>query len=130
MEELQVKIKWPYMLEKSFTTAWLKSLKAKGFYTDKISDGGIGIKKVDCYLRSDKSSYCCEIKIIAKDIFPVNRLRANQFASLRKWDDLWWKAIVCVYSKEYNKYKLIPFSLIKDIDKNDSIKLEFKANKD
>jgi len=126
MKELKVQINWPFQLESSFTTHWLKKLKEKWYYVDKVSDGWIWMKKVDSYIRTDKDSYCCEIKLIDKDIFPLNRLRHNQWASLRKWHELWWTAIVVVYSKTLNKYTIIPFDIIKDLDKNDSIKLSFK----
>jgi len=38
MKELLVRLNSKHTLEKKFTTAWLKELKDKGFYTDKISD--------------------------------------------------------------------------------------------
>jgi len=133
MKELQTILKWwPYKLESSFTTAWLKTLRNKGFYVDKISDGSIWTKKVDCYIATDKSFYICEIKVINKDVFPLSRLRPNQLKGLRLanvlWKKFWLKelAIVVVYSKELNKYKIIPFDVIKDVDVNDSIKLNFE----
>lgn len=126
MKELQTNIKWwPYKLESSFSTAWLKTLKDKGYYVDKISDWSIWTKVVDCYIRTSESSYCCEIKVIQKDIFQVSRLRPNQRKGLRLWMSLWGKAIVCVYSKELNKYKLIPFDVISDLDTDSSVKLKF-----
>jgi len=132
MKELQTQIKaWPFKLESGFTTAWLKTLRDKGFYVDKISDGSIGTKKVDCYIATNKSFYICEIKIINKDIFPLSRLRPNQLKGLRLANNLWKKfwlkdlAIVVVYSKKFNDYKIVPFDIIKDIDINDSLKLKF-----
>ena len=132
MKELQTQIKaWPFKLESGFTTAWLKTLRDKGFYVDKISDGSIGTKKVDCYIATNKAFYICEIKIIDKDIFPLSRLRPNQLKGLRLANDLWKKnwikdvSIVVVYSKTLNKYKIIPFDVIKNVDVNDSIKLNF-----
>lgn len=126
MKELQTNMKaWPFNLESGFTTKWLKTLKDKGFYVDKISDGSIWTKKVDVYIRTNKSSYCCEIKVIDNDIFQMSRLRPNQRNWLRLWMDLWWEAIVVVYSKKQNKYKIIPFSVIKDLNVDQSIKLKF-----
>lgn len=126
MQELNTTMKgWPYKLESSFTTAWLKTLKDKWFYVDKISDGSIWTKKVDCYIRTKKDTYCCEIKIIDNDIFPISRLRPNQRKGLRLWMELWWAAIVCVYSKNLNKYKIFNFDKIKNIDVEGSVKLKF-----
>jgi len=126
MKELLIEIKWKFILESSFTSHWLSRLRSKWFYCDKISDGSIWNKKVDCYIITNKWFYACEIKIITNDIFPLSRLRSNQWASLRKADEnLPWCAIVCVYSKNINKYKIIPFSIIDSINKNDSIKLDF-----
>lgn len=128
MKELQTNMKaWPFNLESGFTTKWLKTLKDKGFYVDKISDGSIWTKKVDVYIRTNKSSYCCEIKVIDNDIFQMSRLRPNQRNWLRLWMDLWWEAIVVVYSKKQNKYKIIPFSVIKDLNVDQSIKLKFNT---
>ena len=126
MKELQteLKLKW-VRLESGFTTRWLKSLKDKGFYVDKISDWSIWTKVVDCYIRTNISSYCCEIKVIDKDIFQVSRLRPNQRKGLRTWTNLWWKAIVCVYSKVFNQYKIIPFEVLADLDTDSSVKLKF-----
>ncbi len=126
MKELNTIMKgWPYKLESSFTTAWLKTLKDKWFYVDKISDGSIGTKKVDCYIRTTEDTYCCEIKIIDNDIFPISRLRPNQRKGLRLWMELNGSAIVCVYSKNLNKYKIFNFDKIKDVDVEWSVKLKF-----
>jgi len=83
LEELIFPIRWPFLLEKSFTTHWLKLLKEKGFYTDKISDGSIGTKKVDCYIRTPHQDYCCEIKMVDAELFPLTRIRPNQWKALR-----------------------------------------------
>lgn len=126
MKELQTNIKgWPFNLESWFTTKWLKTLKDKWFYVDKISDGSIGTKVVDVYIRTNKWTYCCEIKVIENDIFQMSRLRPNQRNGLRLWMELWWEAIVVVYSKKQNKYKIIPFSVIKDLSIDQSVKLKF-----
>ena len=125
MKELLVRLNSKHTLEKKFTTAWLKELKDKGFYTDKISDWSVWTKKVDCYIKTDMDTYCCEIKVIWTNIFPVNRLRPNQYTALRKWHDLWWSAIVVVYSKKFYQYKIIPFSKILEVWRNDAIKLLF-----
>ena len=126
MNELQIKLNgWPYKLESSFTSAWLKILKEKWYYVDKVSDGSIWVKRIDCYIRTNKTTYCCEIKVVNKDIFPLDHLRPNQFKALRLWESLGWTAIVVVYSKELNDYKIIPFDVIKYIDKKDSVKLDF-----
>ena len=125
MKELLVRLNGNYTLEKQFTTAYLKLLKEKWFYTDKISDWSVWSKKVDCYIRTNEDTYCCEIKVINNNIFPVKKLRANQYTALKKWHDLWWQAIVIVYSKTYKQYKIIPFSKILEIWKNDAIKLLF-----
>ena len=125
MKELLVRLNGNYTLEKQFTTAYLKLLKEKWFYVDKISDWSVWSKKVDCYIRTSDETYCCEIKVINKNIFPVKKLRANQYTALKKWHDLWWQAIVIVYSKTYKQYKIIPFSKILEIWKNDAIKLLF-----
>lgn len=126
MQEIQTIVTWKHRLEKEFTTAWLKTLRVKWYYCDKISDWSIWNKLVDCYILTTQWFYVCEIKVIDKDTFPLNRLRPNQWAALRKADDLIiWTAIVVVYSKYHNKYKIIPFKKIKDLDKNSSVKLIF-----
>ena len=125
MKELQTKIKWSFDTEAEFTTTWLKSLKDKGYYTDKISDASIGTKRVDCYISTDSGTYCCEIKVIDNEKFQLKTLRPNQWKSLRLWDDNWWSSIVVVYSKRHNKYKIIPFRLIAYLDKNDFVMLNF-----
>lgn len=127
MKELKVKISWwPYRLESWFTSAWLKVLRAKWYYCDKISDSWIGMKKVDTYIVTDKQFYVCEIKVIDKDIFHISRLRSNQYASLRLADTLSpGSAIVCVYSKTQNKYKIIPFDVILKVERDESIRLTF-----
>ena len=128
MENLKVKINGPYLLESSFTASWLNSLREQGYYVDKISDASIWVKKVDCYIRDQLQTYCCEIKVVDKDIFQLDRLRPNQYKALRLWDSLGWEAIVVVYSKAFNDYKIIPFRLIKNLDKWDNVKLDFKTN--
>ena len=126
MKELQIPIKWKFRLEKDFTTAWLKSLKDKWFYTDKISDWSIWNKKIDCYIATDKKLYICEVKVINKDIFPIKRLRSNQKKALRLINNLLpWCALICIYSISFNKYKIFSFDKIKDVSNEDSVKLEF-----
>lgn len=126
MKELQVKVPWwPFPTEAKFTTAWLKVLKDKGYYTDKISDASIGTKTVDCYLSTDKDSYCCEVKVVDAEKFPLSRLRPNQWRALRLWDKNHGVSVVVVYSKKHNDYKVIPFQMIADLDKNDYVWLSF-----
>lgn len=126
MKELKVDIKWSFTTEAKFTTAWLKQLRDKWFYCDKISDSWIWFKKVDCYIRSNKDSYCCEIKVIEATTFNLWKIRPNQWASLRKWYNLWGNAILCVYSKKHNKYKIFSFEKIKYLSSNDNVSLIFK----
>ncbi len=125
MQELNLPIKWPYKLESSFTTAWGKMIKDKWWYFDKISDWSIWAKKIDCYIITNKWSYICEIKVIDKDIFHIKRLRPNQLKALRLTNKLWWNAILCVYSKSLNKYKLFSFNKIKNLTTDESVKLIF-----
>ncbi len=125
MKELNIKTRGPFLLEKSFTTHWLKLLKEEWFYTDKISDGSIWTKKVDCYIRTPKWDYCCEIKMIEANMFPLTRIRPNQWKALRVYEENKWTSIVVVYSKKHNKYKIIPFPMIADLDKSWSVKLNF-----
>lgn len=126
MKELILPIKWKHTTEAKFTTAWLKELRVKWYYCDKISDWSIWAKKVDCYIRTKIDTYCCEIKVIEVNTFNLSRLRPNQWASLRKWYELWWTAILCVYSKKHNKYKIFNFEKIKDLSSNDNVSLIFK----
>lgn len=125
MQELQVKIKWLHRLEKQFTKEWLDLLENKWYPVDKVSDWSIWTKKVDCYIFTDVSSYICEIKVIASDIFKISKLRDNQYSFLKRNLKLNWKPIVTVYSKKYNDYKIIPFEFIVSKDRNDRIKLQF-----
>ena len=125
MKELHIKLNKKHTVEKTFTTDWLGRLRAKWYYCDKISDGGIGIKKVDSYIRTKVDSYCCEIKVIEVDTLNLSRLRPNQWASLRKWYELGWAAILCVFSKKYQKYKIFSFEKIKDLSSSDNVKLIF-----
>lgn len=126
MQEIQTIVPWKHRLEKDFTIAWLKTLKVKGYYCDKISDWSVGNKLIDCYIVSTERFYVCEVKIINKDTFSLSKLRPNQWSALRRADNLIiWTSIVVVYSKLYNKYKIIPFSKIKDLNKNDLVKINF-----
>ncbi len=125
MKELELKIKGPFLLEKSFTTHWLKLLKDKWFYTDKISDGSIGTKKIDCYIRTPDWDYCCEIKMAESTLLPLTRIRPNQWNAMRLYEENWGQSILVVYSKKFNKYKIIPFEKIANLDKWWSIKLVF-----
>lgn len=126
MKELYITMKdKPFLLESSFTSYWLKHLNKLGYYTDKISDWSIWYKRVDCYIATDKNSYLCEIKVINKNIFPLRRLSSNQWSALKCWNKLRTWAIVVVYSKTLNKYAIIPFNKIKDLDRDSSIELTF-----
>lgn len=128
MLELQVKMgnRTPFKLEKKFTTEWGKKLKEQGFYFDKISDGSIWMKKVDCYIGTNVNFYVCEIKMVDNKIFKISQLRDNQYTALKNaWKLKAWKSIVVVYSKKVDKYKIIPFSVIEPLPRNSSIQLDF-----
>jgi len=119
MQELlwiEMNNKW-YKTEALFTTAWLKWLKAKWYFVHKISDAWRNLKPYDCIICTTERFYWCEVKIIDKDLFTVDQLRPNQQAALTKMCKLWAdkNAIVCVYSKHFNKYTIIPYiNLIKE----------------
>lgn len=130
MEELKIGIKWPYKLEKEFTTAFLKELKKKWYFIYKISDAWIWIKPFDCIIVSDKAWYYIEIKLIDNDIFYINRLRDNQYTALKHIytldnNKLLLIPLVIVYSKKQNKYSIIPFNKIIWMDRNNRIRLTF-----
>lgn len=125
MNELKIELKGKHKLESSFTTPYLKALKDKWYYVDKVSDASIGTKKVDVYIGTDKWFYIAEIKVIQWNKFPIKRLRENQLKALRTNLNTVWIPIVIIYSKSYNKYKIIPFDWIKDIEYEDSIELNF-----
>ena len=125
MKELQTIIPGSYSLEKTFTTAWLKTLKDKGFYTDKISDSSVGMKKVDCYIATPWFFYPCEIKLVNNDKLPLKRISGNQWSALTLNIWLWHRSIIVVYSKKYNNYKIIPFEKIMNLDRNGHVKLIF-----
>jgi len=127
MKELQTIVPGSYTLEKKFTTAWLKTLKDKGFYTDKISDSSVGMKKVDCYIAWPDKFFPCEIKVVPNDKLPLTRLSGNQWDALSKNLELGHYPIVTVYSKKYNQYKIIPFSKMVNLDRNGHIKLIFDS---
>lgn len=127
MKELEVEMmnKKSFSLEKDFTTHYLKQLKQKGYFAYKISDAWVWIKPMDVFIYTSNWWYYCEIKIIEKDIFQISQLRDNQYTALKHIYTLWWNAIVIVYSKIINKYKIIPFDKIVWLDRNNSIKLIF-----
>lgn len=126
MNELETSIKWPYKLESSFTTSWLKSLKEKWYFCYKIPDWSLWQKPYDVIVVTDKNTYHIEIKLIKGNKFPLSNLRPNQWASMRKIDKLLWSSILVIYSSNNNNYKIIPFSKIKNLDKQGKIELVFK----
>lgn len=125
MKELIVTVKWPFNLESSFTSKFRSELEAKGFYVDKISDGSIGTKKCDCYIKTYNKTYLCEIKVIPNDILHFSRLRPNQIKALRLWDKLWGMSIVVVYSKKQDKHKVLRFQDMSHLKRDDAVKVDF-----
>ena len=125
MKELEVDLKWPFRLEKEFTTAWLRALKNRWYFAHKLSDGSISSKPYDCIIRTKEATYHTEIKVIDKQNFYLKQLRPNQRQALRKITKLWWIWLIVVYSKFYNKHKLFTFDKIKDIKPWDYVKLLF-----
>lgn len=126
MKELNLQIKWTYTLESKFTTAWLKEIRNKGWFAYKLSDGSLWQKPFDAIVTTDKGTYFVELKVINKDVFQINRFWPSQLKSLRLVNSMWWNAIVLVYSKTYNKYKIFSFDMIKDLSSDESVKLIFK----
>lgn len=124
-EELRVDIKWPFCLESNFTSHLKSELEWKWYYVDKISDWSIGTKKCDCYIKTYTNTYLCEIKVVPWKIFHFSRLRPNQIKSMRRWDKLWGKSIVIAYSKSENKYKIIEFSKIQHLTRDEAVELDF-----
>ena len=125
MKELNLIVPWQYSLESKFTTSWLKEIRNKGWFAYKLSDGSLGQKPFDAIVTTNKGTYYVELKVINKDIFPINRFWPSQLKSLRLTNELWWNAIVLVYSKQYNQYKIFSFDKIKDLSSNESVKLIF-----
>lgn len=125
MKELIVHVTWPFNLESSFTSKFRSELEAKWFYVDKISDGSIGTKKCDCYIKTYNRTYLCEIKVIPDNIFHFSRLRPNQVKALRLWDKLWGESIVVVYSKKRDAYKIIPFHKIQHLSRDHAVEIDF-----
>lgn len=104
----------PFRLEKEFTTFFAKQLKEKWFFWHKISDLDIRAKPVDSIIRTHLESYFCEIKVIKKDEFSFDQFQPNQIKALEEISKLWWKAIVVIYSVEYNSYIVEDFSELKN----------------
>ena len=125
MKELEVSLKWPFRLEKEFTTAFNKKLKDKWFFVHKLSDWWLGNKPYDCIIRTNIATYHTEIKVIDKENFYIKQLRSNQRKALRLVTELWWVGLIVIYSKHFNKHKVFTFEKIKDIWPWDYIKLLF-----
>lgn len=116
MQELKW-IKCPkswFKLESEFTTWWLWELKKKWFWKKKWSDWSREQKPYDCNIRTNIDSYHVEIKVIKKDEFSFDRFEPNQIKALQEISDLWWKAIVVIYSIEFNNYIVEEFSELKN----------------
>ena len=125
MQEIQTIVPWSFTKEKDFTTAWLKTLKGKWHFVYKLTDASMWKKPYDAIIRSQISTYHTELKIVEWNIFKISDLRNNQYSSLRNISELWWNAIVVVYSVKFNDYKIIDFNKILKCSINDSIKLVF-----
>ncbi|HMS90641.1 MAG TPA: hypothetical protein PKC87_00250 [Candidatus Absconditabacterales bacterium] len=102
-----------FKLESEFTTWWLGELKKKGFWKKKWSDGSREQKPYDCNIRTNLDSYHVEIKIIKKDEFSFDKFQPNQIKALQEISDLGGKAIVVIYSIEFNSYIVEEFSELK-----------------
>lgn len=128
-----IKIKWPFKLEKDFTSAFLKEFN-KTWWSFKISDLLRTLKPFDFFWVNKNWVYFCEVKVIEKDIFELSQLRNNQFTSLFRISEIIEKynlqninSIILIYSKEFNDYQIISFdSIIKLYNNNwKKIKLQF-----
>ena len=125
MLELNLKVPWKFTLESKFTTAWLKEIRNKGWFAYKLSDGSLWQKPFDAIVTTNKGTYFIELKVVNKDIFNISRFWPSQLKSLRLTNSLWSNAIVLVYSKTYNRYKIFSFDKIKNLDSSESVKLIF-----
>ncbi len=93
-----------FNLESEFTTRWLWKLEELGFWSKKWSDASRDLKPYDCDIRTHKSSYHCEIKVIENTLITEYDFRPNQRKALKSIYELWWNWIAVIYSKKENAY--------------------------
>ena len=113
MLQFPLPAKW-FKNEAEFTIRFGKQIKEHWGFWHKISDMSIELKPFDWILAI--SWYVAAIEIKTSDnkckIDVEKMLRPNQKTGLRKFKKNWWNALVCYYSKTYNKY------FIRNIDDN------------
>lgn len=108
-----------FRTEAEFTTWFWRQIKEAWGFRHKISDMSIELKPFDWIFALNWYTWAIEIKVSDNKckVDVEKMLRPNQKSGLWKYKKNWWNALVCYYSKVYNKY------FIRSIDEDLIIKL-------